>query len=349
MGGNNLFNNLIYTQMKKILSLVLLCATVLFTSCKDDDDNNKQDDGTPGDTPGAYTGPDFKMYGQKNRRLAYYDGKELKFLTEDYGSVSFGGVDGDDLYAASYDGQSFYKNGEIAAKDGKLPSSIGRISDFQIVDRVFYVAGGDKDNNSKPAIWKNGQKVFNSDKSGSIEFCILGNDIFSAVWYSENSSSHIQFYKNDVLLPTTVDGAYIGGVQAYNNKAYILLTAGSDLKRYVYDGTSTDVTQDITLPNTQNSYFGISGNSLFTALETGDALSIYKNLDWTTPLPALAIPESTTKFDWLREIVEKGNDVYTYGVCGTAQSNKYEAYVWRNSADPIRLPMDTVNVIYQIK
>lgn len=339
--------------MKKILSLVLLCATVLFTSCKDDDDNNKQDDGTPGDTPGAYTGPDFKMYGQKNRRLAYYDGKELKFLTEDYVNANFGGVVGDDLYAVDSYAKTLYKNGEVTTKEGKIPSSIYYINDFRITAGDFYIAGSDNDNSRKNTIWKNGQKLFNSDKAGSAKFCILGNDIFWAVSYFENGSSHIQFYKNNVLLPTKVDGASIAiaGVQAYNNKAYILAAVGGDLKRYVCDATSTDVTEDITVANGKNSYFGISGNSLYTALGTGDALSIYKNLDWTTPLSALTKPEGTQEIYAIVNIVEQGNDVYTYARYKKPQdglTSHYEAYVFKNSAEPIRLPMDSINVVHQI-
>lgn len=333
--------------MKKILSLVLLCATVLFASCKDDDDNNKQNTPDTPDTPDvpeAYTGPDFKMYGHKNFRLAYYDGKELKFLTNDHSLLNFGGAVGDDFYGVSSSGDLFYKNGEVTSKEGKIPADASRISDFRIIAGTFYVLGDDKSNDSKTTIWKNGTKLFNSDKSGLSAFCVVGNDIFWTVSVSKNSIYTTDIYKNNDKIGQIEAKGYARYIQVYNDKVYIT-TANSDAQRFVYDGTS--VSEEITLTNTFCNFFYASGSSLYTTLKTNGISSFYKNLDWSTPI-SLTIPEGAQTLYNVNSVVEEGNDTYVYGACNLGKS-RIKGYVWRNSKDPISLPMDSIYVVHQLK
>ena len=294
--------------------------------------------------------PNFRIYGLKNNRLAYYDGKEVKILTEEEDTyLDYGAAMDNDLYGVSHDGTLFYKNDKVASKDGKIPSDISSVGDFRIVSGDFYVAGTNKAY-TNIIIWKNGQKLFQSEKRGSMpKLCVVGNDVIWGMYCYENAS--ILLFKNDTRL-TEIERAYLKDIYMYNGKVYIIVSKDNNTKRYVYDGTSTNITEEVGANISYSNYSSscFSGNSVYTIVNAGSTYNSYKNLDWSTPLPALTIPEGDPVICDVKYVAEKNSDIYTYGTSGNVEYPYYQkGYIWKNSADPIRLPIDTLNVVHQFK
>lgn len=296
--------------------------------------------------------PAYRFYGAKNNKMVYYDGKELKYVgdmkypDEFIGSV----VQNVDFYIVGgrLSNYVLMKNGEVISKDGKLPTvDIKYIKCIYATNDAFYACGTDDDD--KAACWKNGTKLFSVNELEDFSnCCVLGNDLFaSSRMFNASLGQYVSVYKNSEEI-AKLYGLSVKKMVVYDGKVYLAANSNDKCYLYVYNGTT--MVEVTSVEGTYINYFGIGGNGMFISVDSEDNVNLYKNIDWSTALPSLEIPAGVkAEVPYLKAIIGEGDDVYTYSECkSTTVKDKKEAYCWKNSLKPIRMPADSIDALIHI-
>lgn len=281
--------------------------------------------------------PAFVFYGEKNRKMVYYDGKELKYVEGAVSSyVSAAMMVGKDFYGAN--SEHIYKNGVIF-KD--MPSDYKYFGDFCIEGTSIYTVGTDKSFDN--AYWKDGQKLLTAEKNVSFSSIrVLGGDVFIAT----RNTDEITVLKNGTKIWESKSVSFIRGLEVHNGKLYL---AGTDFKKcYLFSYNGTTMVEEATIDGSSIGLFKVGGNSLFTTLRSNDQMDLYKNVDWSQALPALAKPAGFTEEPHVISAIDEGADTYVYGELTVRNPYKTTAYCWKNSADPMRMPADSLTFVAHI-
>ena len=288
--------------------------------------------------------PGFMFYGKKNKKSVYFDGVELKFGEDD--AVVAAVLAGNDYYGIT-NGGKLYKNGVIITDENIVPSSnVNSIRDFFMAGESFYVRGAQ---DGKECYWKDGQKqeITKGSTTESVwGICVLGSDVFIAT--SDYKVKHIYVYKNGVKIADidNIADMTVKGMVACDGKAYLGMYGGSKCSLYMYDGTT--FVESETVDGSNIRYFASSGKTLFSSIKSGNQANIYKNVDWSTALPSLVLPEGY-ETPSVKTIIEEGSSTYVYASCEMiGEDYKDRVYCWRNFADPVRLPADTVYFVVHL-
>lgn len=309
-------------------------------------------------------GPKYMIYGAKGDNLVFYDGTEIKPIA---GFTSYGNYIkscaqiGNDFYGLASDKHTILKNGVSCNDADKVPqNSSYKFYSIYASGTSLYVNG--EDENGKATVWKDGQFMLSVDLGTSrfSEICVLGNDVFA--YYSkydvQTRISTYYVYKNNTPIYNAPDYR-IEDMKVCGDKVYmVVVNSTNTVLRYIYDGTSMILDSNGGSPNLSKdkfTYFGYSGSSMYAIAEDPfGKYALYKGNIWNTSPKSAITPPASIKYFNIYYVGEYNNDVYEYGAYNVPDTddptkfNHKQAYGWKNSADPFRLPIDTINGITHI-